>query len=231
MGSLVARYSTLGEAGAARSALDAAGIDCWLADEWFIGVDWLTANAVGWVKLVVFDEAMGEDAAEVLSSTAIADESAEPAAAVVEDVDGAPGCPACQSPDVQRIPRFLIFCGLCVVAIGVGVAAEQPGLILVLVAVLGLLAAVAPSHRCRNCGERWTADEPERPLYAPPPAASDAADMLCRRCGSPELHRVHYRRLAVIPMFFTLAIFIVVFLWLLLPRWRCDNCGRRFWFR
>jgi predicted RNA-binding Zn-ribbon protein involved in translation (DUF1610 family) len=229
MQSIVARFSTLGEAEAALSALDAAAIPSVLADDNVIAVQWLYANAVGWVKVLVPGKEH-EDAAAVLASTATSEMDAVPeATAELQAQDVVMLCPACGRADVQRIPRFRIFCALSVVAVGLGVAVAQPALILAAVAAVGLIAAVMPSHRCRSCGERWTADDAsERPVHAPLPTASDAADILCARCGSPEVHRVHYRRLASIALFAAPTLMVVVLpIWLLLPRWKCDSCGRR----
>jgi hypothetical protein len=129
---------TLGEAEAAISALDAAGIPCALDDENIIGVQWMNAQAVGWVKVVVADEDV-ENAAEILASPAVVDESeTRPAESAVT------GCP---------------------------------------------------------------------------------------RCGSPEVHRVYYRRLLVLPFLLAPLQLLALPVLVLLPRWKCDNCGRRSWFR
>ena len=128
---------TLGEAEAAVSALEAAGIECTLVDDNIISVQWFNANAVGWVKVVVADEDV-ESASEVLSSQAVVEDSAAE----------------------REVP--------------------EPG---------------------------------------------------CPRCGSTELHRVYYRRTSVLPMVLSPLIFLLVPLFLLLPRWKCDNCGRRVWVR
>lgn len=233
MWSIVARYMTLGEAEAARSALDAAGIDCHVGDENMIAVDWMYSNAIGGVKLLVRDEDL-DAAAEVLASEAeeapAAAEAIEPEAVVHDET--AMQCPSCGSADIQHIPRLLLFCAFSVIALGLGVAIGQPAVILAAVLAFGLIALVSPSHRCRNCGERWTADDaPVLDLHAPPPNAADAADLVCPRCHQPELHRVLYRRLAVVPLIAFPVMFLVLPIWLLLPGWKCDNCGRRVWFR
>jgi hypothetical protein len=49
----VASFTTLGEAGVARLALEAAGIPCELADAEAIAMDWLMSNAFGGVKVQV----------------------------------------------------------------------------------------------------------------------------------------------------------------------------------
>jgi len=229
--SIVARFMTVGEAEAARSALDAADIECRVGDENMISVDWLFSNAVGGVKLFVREEDL-EAAAEVLTSRATETDLAAPEVWLGSDPNHTSGaCRACQSADIQRIPRLRIFVALSVIGFGVGVATGQPGLVLALVPALGLILAVTPSHRCRNCGERWTAgEEQERSLHAPPPEASDTADAVCPRCGSPELHRIVRRRLGVVPLIAAPLMVIVLPLWLVLPRWKCDVCGRRLWF-
>lgn len=128
---------TLGEAEAAISALEAAGIECTLVDENIVAVQWFDANAVGWIKVVVADEDV-DRATEVLSTQAEVEEA---------------------------------------------------------------------------------------------PVEADVAEPRCPRCGLPELHRVYYRRASVLPMLFAPLTFFLIPLFLLLPRWKCDNCGRRVWFR
>jgi hypothetical protein len=156
----VASFTTVGEAEAARSALDAAGIDTVLADERIIGVQWLYSQALGGVKVLVPAED-GEEALGILTGTA--------AEATEED-------------------------------------SEPEG------------------------EERWSGVEGDsRGLHAPPPTPSDTAGLRCPRCGMHELHYIRYRRLKCIPLLFTIPIVLIVPLWLLLPKKRCDHCGKRTW--
>src|SRR5687768_10192638 len=152
MWTVAARFSTLGEAESARSALDAAGIASRTADENMIAVDWLYSNALGGIKVLVPEERL-EDAMEVLNVTAgDAPEGAEETTPADElDDEIAPltlRCKECGSDDVQRIPRLKLFLGLGVIAYGVGVAAEEPGLALALIGAVAIIAGATPSHRC-----------------------------------------------------------------------------------
>jgi hypothetical protein len=229
---VVARYSTIGEAQSARSALDAAGVDVDVGDENIVSVNWLYSNAVGGVKLIVRRDDL-ERAFEVLSTP-----SKEPAAddEVTESrppqSDDQPViCPACGNTKLARIPRLKILAALALVVFGVGVAISQPGLTLALMVSLALIVSFVPSHRCTSCGEKWNAREsPEPERDAPPPSASDMTERRCRRCGSSDVFRIHYWRLQAIPLWFTLAIVVVVPIWSLLPKRRCDQCGLRTYF-
>lgn len=49
----VATFASLPEAAAARVALESAGISVFTADSETISMDWMLANAIGWVKLDV----------------------------------------------------------------------------------------------------------------------------------------------------------------------------------
>ena len=130
----VATYATVGEAEAALSALDAAGIEAFVADENTISVDWMYSQAIGGVKVLVNEEDLDE-AREVLASTA----------------------------------------------------------------------------------------EPEE---ANPVTE---AEVRCPRCGSNEFYRVEWRRLRAITLLGCFVAVIVVPLWLVLPKWKCDQCGRYAW--
>jgi len=232
MTAIVWRYTTVGEAGSARSALDAAGVDVAVLDENIIALNWLYSNAVGGVKLMVRREDL-EEAFEILSSSsreAAADDEVTDAPAQ-ESEDQPAACLSCGGAAFARIPRLKIFAALALVAFGVGVAINQPGLAVALVVSMLLIIAFVPSHRCTNCGERWNAPEPpESVIEAPPPTASDLTERHCRRCGSSDVHRIYYRRLKAIPLYFTFTVFVVAPICLLLPRWRCDQCGLKMYF-
>ena len=94
----IAAFSEPIEAHLARSRLECEGIGCTLADEHIVGVYWLSASAVGGVKLQV-RERDREHALRVLEET-----SARPASSaewVTGDLD-APRCPSCGSLRVDR---------------------------------------------------------------------------------------------------------------------------------
>ena len=224
---IASRFSTVGEAESARSALDAAGIDVVLADDEIVGLDWRYSNAVGGVKVLVRDEEWEESTA-ILSTAAVgvADDDAVDAAA--EEVEEAIGCPACGSGEVSRIPRLRLFLFFAFVVCGVGFAIHQPDLAIAGVVVVALITAAAPSHRCPVCGERWIASPPiERVPEAPPPNVSDTIERRCPRCGSPELYRIRHRRLIASSLLFTPTLLVVIPVLLILPKQACDTCGFR----
>lgn len=95
---IVATFSTLGEAEAAKSALHAAGIESWIADENMVSVDWMYSNAVGGVKLVVADEDAGE-AEAVLANAASSEEETPPQAPEIAE----PHCPRCGATEIYHI--------------------------------------------------------------------------------------------------------------------------------
>ena len=242
MQTVIASFTTVGEAEAARSALDAAGIPCRIGDENTISIDWLYSNALGGVKLLV-DEEDRDDALEVLRQTPedAPPELAENAEELEEDEpfgveepaqEVRLDCPACGSTAQRRIPRFKLFAVLSVVAIGVGTAAEEPGLTLGLIAAIAGALAFTPPVRCANCGERLSADAPaQRVEHVPLPDAEDVAEVRCARCGSGEVHRVTWRRFGASSMLPFVPLFFLAPFWILLPKWKCDNCGRRTWLR
>lgn len=61
------------------------------------------------------------------------------------------------------------------------------------------------------------------------PVPADTLEKRCPRCGSTEFYRLRYRRLKVMPMFVSIAIFVIAPIALLLPRRKCDACGRLSW--
>lgn len=235
METIAARFGTLGEAEAARSALEAAGIESRVSDENMIAVDWLYANAIGGVKLLVAEEDLDE-AAEVLSNIAgETNADVPPQETTFENEDTrATQCPSCGSDAVQRIPRLKLFVALSIVGFGLGVAVSQPVLAMSTIAASALIAAVTPSHRCRQCAERWYAsDAPVRQPDPPAPLPSDTVDAHCPKCGSVEYHRLIHRRLRASALFMTFIapLIVLIPLWLVAPKWQCDSCGHRAWFR
>lgn len=228
---VVARFQSVGEAEIARSALDAAGIDVALDDENFIAVDWLAANAVGGVKLVVREEDR-DRAATVLASPAAdaAALDAEPEEMVVRAT--APveqtRCPSCGGADFQPIPRLRIFGLVCIALAAVGYIFGQFEMVLAAIAAAAIIALIAPSHRCAACGERLNArveepEEPEPPLI--PPDRSDTVEEHCPRCGSAEFYKINYRRLKAFPLLIHAAILFAAPMLLFLPKRQCDSCG------
>jgi hypothetical protein len=235
MQTIVARFTTVGEAEAARSALDAAGIPCRLGDENTIAVQWLYSNAIGGVKVVVA-EGDREDVLEVLRN---ASEQAPPEAVdELEASDGEepspeqedPPCPACGSMARRRIPRLRVFAALAVIAVGVGAAVEEPNLALALIVGVAVALAITPAVRCANCGQRFT-QAGRRVVKIPLPEAEDVVDAHCERCGSVEVHRAIWRRFGAFSLLPFFPMFFLAPFWIVLPKWKCDQCGRRTWVR
>jgi hypothetical protein len=235
---VIARFSTIGEAGSARSALDAAGIDSVLADDEIVAMNWLYSNAVGGVKLVV----RGEDrevAWDILETppgdpatidSEASDESARDADSreateLSPDLEDGARCPACGSSEAKRTPRLTLFLFLAVVVCGVGLAVNQVQLAVLAIMIAAFIIAMAASHRCVACGERWSARAPGQPAEAPPPDLSDAVEEHCPRCRSAEFHHLDYRRLKAITLLIGGSILVVLPVWPFLPKRHCDQCG------
>jgi predicted RNA-binding Zn-ribbon protein involved in translation (DUF1610 family) len=220
--SIAARFISIGEAEAAASALEAAGIEFLLGDENIIGIDWQMAQAVGGVKILVREEDL-ERASEILSVPA-GDQVVEPIIETPETADPIV-CPECGSPEFVAIPRFRIFLLLAAIFIGIGVAVNQQmfGLIALIAVAAGVL--LMPTARCTRCLHRWSPEPREERIEAPPPDPHDMIEEPCPRCGSLEFYRINDRRLKALPLLFTPTIFAVIPFWLLSASHRCDNCG------
>src|SRR5687768_1591628 len=102
--SVIARFTSLGEAESARSALEAAGIGVVLGDENTVSMNWMYSQAIGGVKLLVHDE--DRDQALAILASRIEDappeeeEWAEAEASAVSEatsdaVESVLRCPAC----------------------------------------------------------------------------------------------------------------------------------------
>lgn len=232
---VIARYMSLGEAGAARSAVSAAGILATLHDDGMIGVNWTNCNAVGWIKLVVpaehADEATGIIAtnAEAAPEDA-APEVAEPAPDLATDDDSL--CPECRSANVAFMPKLRIFGFFALAAIGLGAVTGQRDLAAALIAAVGLITLIVPRARCRDCGEQWTpagphAEEPD----APPPDGEDLLEPHCPRCFSTDIYRIAHRRLKGATMLVQLLLVLPLplVIWPLLPKQKCESCGLTLW--
>lgn len=220
---IVARYTTVSEAEVAASSLDAAGIDSDLIDEHLVRTDWMLSQALGGVKLVVRASDL-EAARQLLDAPIFGEAQGMPLPSISSDADRAHlRCPACGAGQPVPIPRVRIFMLFSAVFMGLGVVVGEPAL--ALTAFVGVAAAVLllPSMRCVSCSHRWT--PAEGILEAPLPSASDIADDICPRCGSIEVHRIDHRRLKAIPMLFSAAMLVVLPMWLLSPKRRCDACG------
>ncbi len=168
--SVAARFTTIGEAAAARSALDVAGIETYLADE---------RVAEDALSIMVHEEDV-ERARSIIRASRLADGATETEALL---------CPDCGSRDVHPIPRLRIFLLLGALFVGAGAAVGQ-----IAFATIGLVAVAAgialmDTHRCRNCHETST---PVAGRRVPPlPGRYDLVERPCPRCGAVNLFALH----------------------------------------
>jgi len=126
----VAQYRDLPEAGLAKSKLEAAGIPCFLDNEYTIGANWLYSNALGGVKLNV-PEKYAEEAKFII------EESAEPVEQeVTEGLLPESACPACGATEIETKNYTRNFAAV--------------SLLISLPVFLFL-----KRYRCKSCGHRW----------------------------------------------------------------------------
>lgn len=219
---LVARYTSIGEAEAARSVLEATGIETFIDNENIVAIDWLMSNAVGSIKVLVREEEL-ERAREILAELP----AALPAEVQFEKppVRAPLACPECGSGDVKRIPRLRLFALFVFIAFALGYAFDQFDFAMAGAFAAALIMMLVPSHQCRECTHRWSpvleGDE------APPPDARDLVEKTCARCGSAEIVRLRYRKLKALPMLMSFTIVLIAPIYLFLPKWQCETCGRR----
>jgi predicted RNA-binding Zn-ribbon protein involved in translation (DUF1610 family) len=182
------------------------------------------SNAVGGIKVVVREEDY-DDAADILDFPAEeSSETAEPTPPIeaTETIEGdeSPRCPACGLATITALPKMRVFVALAVLVAAVGIAVKQLDLAAVAVAAIALVVAATPRHRCTSCGEAFSW---EAPRVAESPLPQDLVEEHCPRCGSPEIHRINYRRFKSLTLFQPL--FLLAALWPFLPSRKCDNCG------
>jgi hypothetical protein len=125
------RYRDLPEALFVRAKLQAAGIECFLADENIIRLDWFWSNAFGGIRLQLLEEdvkpamdILSQDIPPILSAEEVGQEYVQPR------------CPNCNSLDV----RFEEYSGISLL-------------------VLYVFSLPVPIHRnywkCEECGQKW----------------------------------------------------------------------------
>lgn len=134
------RYMWLHEALLAKSILDSAGIDCVLADEHTIRMDWFWSLALGEVKLWV--RADDADAAEMLDQDWSRSFAINGVGEYIQ-----PRCPKCQSFEVsyRQLLKRLAYVSLS---------------FFWLLSFIPPIAFHDPAWRCRACGYSWE-DSPE----------------------------------------------------------------------
>ena len=138
----VARFADPPAAHVIRALLEANGIDAYLRNEFYVGMDWLHSQAVGGVKLQVSTEQADQAVAIIATPPSLPEPQAGP-----DEVCDAMSCPGCD-----------------------GQAVEPDGLDRrIRAASLGLgIPAAIGSYRyvCRECGHRWRRVPPHRGLRA-----------------------------------------------------------------
>ena len=92
---MVRRYRDLPDAAIAKSVLDSAGIDCFLADDNLVRLDWFYSNLIGGIKLLVPEKDVG--AASNLLNEGWPDKFNVEGVGEYEQ----PRCPQCGSMDVS----------------------------------------------------------------------------------------------------------------------------------
>ncbi|MCB1063278.1 MAG: DUF2007 domain-containing protein [Verrucomicrobiae bacterium] len=122
----IASFSTSEEAYLLRSRLEASGIAAFVQDEHMIQMNWLYSNAIGGVRVQVFDQ-QGEEAREILRD--------ERSQTVLEST--ATLCPRCGSGDTERIELT-----------------RRLSLISVMIFNFPL-PVLKNRFRCEHCGNRW----------------------------------------------------------------------------
>jgi len=124
------RFRDLPAALLAKSVLDSAGIECFLADENTIRMDWLWSNLLGGIKLWVTEE-NAANASELLGR-----ESAEGFNTEDEEEHEQPRCPQCGSANVlfEELHRHAAY---ATVLLGVPIPLKHLG------------------WKCHSCGYHW----------------------------------------------------------------------------
>lgn len=142
---IIRRYRGLPEASVAKSVLDSAGIDCILADDNLVRLDWFYSNLVGGIKLLV-PESEAEAAARLLEEVRL-----EKFAVGVGEYQQ-PQCPRCKSMDVSLdgLDKSWTFAAMYITNLPIPVTTR--------------------AWKCHSCGNQWN-EESELPGAAPPSEA------------------------------------------------------------
>ncbi len=135
----IATFSMAVEADLARAKLESEGIECFLADEHTVTVNWLYSQAVGGVKLQV-RESDAQRALEILKGSPTLTENAENHEAENTDQENV-RCPRCDSTDVhyEKFSRRLAFLSWLVLRFP--------------------LPFLKREWKCKKCGYQWKGSE------------------------------------------------------------------------
>ncbi|MDY6863730.1 MAG: DUF2007 domain-containing protein [Thermodesulfobacteriota bacterium] len=132
----VATFSQAIEAHLSKIRLESEGIECFIADEHVVAINWFLSNAVGGVKLKV-KELDAERAAEILRQEPVATDFKE--TKVNEGYYDEPQCPFCSSLNIyyEKFSRRLVFISILFLGFPFPFLKRQ--------------------WRCRECGYKWKA--------------------------------------------------------------------------
>ena len=176
----IRRYRDVWEAVLAQSVLESAEIECFLADDIVVRMDWYWSNAIGGVRVRVADE-------DVADSIAILDSNRNPSESFAIGHVGEfvqPRCPSCNSLDIspRLTPSAYTYKFMSIFMLGCAAMVMPPfflqrqpsempfafGITIVYGALI--LPTVFPIRPalwiCGFCGRRW--DEGNQPPPAPP---------------------------------------------------------------
>jgi len=131
----VTAFSLAIEADFARTRLESEGIECVVADEHTVTMNWLYSNAVGGVKLKVWESDL-QRAREILEREPTTEEGSKDEAARYKELH----CPRCGSTDVsyERFSRRLAFASWILLSFP--------------------LPFLKKKWSCRTCGHEWRHD-------------------------------------------------------------------------
>jgi hypothetical protein len=131
----VAAFSLAIEADLARTKLESEGIECFVADEHTVTMNWLYSHAIGGVKLKVWQSDL-QRAKEILGRRSATEEGQGDHVAGTEELH----CPRCGSADVhyERFSRRLAFASWILLSFP--------------------LPLLKKKWNCRTCGHQWKHD-------------------------------------------------------------------------
>ena len=131
----IATYDNPTLAHLARNQLESGNVPVFLDGEHHVAMDWMIANAVGGIKLLVPAQHR-EHALQILERPSESNSAQHQAERTEEDIDGLP-CPSCRSSDTYRekLQRRLIF--LSILLLGIP------------------LPFISRQMICDSCGHKW----------------------------------------------------------------------------
>lgn len=142
---VLARYNDVPDAELARGELEANGIQSVIFDENTISAQWLYAQAMGGMRLMVRMRD-ASTAAEILGLPPMSAGELAQEAGETEDAK----CPKCGSSDVKR-GFFTVYGTSCLGLLGIVLCYILPAFLI----SDAILLAVPLGYRCKACGHKW----------------------------------------------------------------------------